>query len=98
MTTQSLSPATITSSRRHEPAAATGKSVRSPRARDQHRGTVEFRLIFAAAFVVFLLTSALERAFPTRWTSQNADTGARKSVIERAKESASIVAGYAFQG
>lgn len=54
--------------------------------------TIEFRLIFSAAFVVFLLTAALERTLPHKWGAS------QKSVVEQAREAASISAGYAFMG
>lgn len=77
--------------------APPAKSARQS-ARDHHKGSIEFRLIFLAAFLFFFFTSAVERVLPARWSSGVDDTGQRKSVIGRAKESASIVAGYAFMG
>lgn len=66
--------------------------------REHHKRSLEFRLIFAAAFLLFLLTAAIERALPSRWASAAGEQAARKSIVGQAKESASIAAGYAFMG
>jgi hypothetical protein len=68
------------------------------RLKEAHKSSLEFRIIFAAAFLVFLIAAAFESARPTRWSAQGDGGTARKSIVERAKESASIAAGYAFMG
>ena len=60
---------------------------------------LEFRLIFMMAFVVFLLTAAFERVVPMKSRAEGASAGeARKSVLQEAREAASISAAYAFMG
>jgi hypothetical protein len=99
MTLHSLNPApTLADFEIGKPTAGPSAPPRALPLREQHRGRLEFRLIFAAAFLFFLITSALERALPARWSGPGADTHVRKSVVARAKESAGIVAGYAFMG
>lgn len=66
--------------------------------KSRHKDRVEYRLIFAAAFLVFLLASAIERLAPSRWSEKAAATAPRKTVVAQAKESASIAVGYAFMG
>lgn len=97
MTTQTI-PSTDILDLDSEVASRSHASDGASRRRDRYKGTLEFRLIFAAAFVVFLLTSALERALPMRWSAGSELQAPRKSIIGQAKESASIAAGYAFMG
>ena len=67
-------------------------------AKPNRHETIEFRLIFAATFAIFLLTSVLERALPHKWAGRAGGEETRKSVIEQAREAAHISAGYAFMG
>ncbi len=57
--------------------------------------SLEFRLIFVAAFAVFLVTATVERLLPLSWFKRGA---ARKSIVEQAKEAANTCAAYAFMG
>lgn len=57
--------------------------------------SVEFRLIFAAAFAVFLIAATVERMLPLGWLKRGQS---RKSIIEQAKEAANTCAAYAFMG
>ncbi|MFN0218724.1 MAG: hypothetical protein ACKVP4_07935 [Hyphomicrobium sp.] len=57
--------------------------------------SLEFRLIFIAAFAVFLVTATLERLLLLSWLRGE---GSRKSILEQAKESANTCAAYAFMG
>lgn len=57
--------------------------------------SVEFRLIFAASFAIFLVAALVERLLPHRWLNR---TVARKPVLEQAKEAANTCAAYAFMG
>jgi hypothetical protein len=58
---------------------------------------VEFRLIFVAAFIVFLTATAVSHLMPWRWGSgPRADGNA--SIIERAREASSTITGLAFMG
>lgn len=59
--------------------------------------SIEFKLIFAAAFVVFLFTAALSRLSPARLLAHQ-DSVAAKSILGEAREAASISAVYAFMG
>lgn len=68
---------------------AAGKSKRHDR--------IEYRLIFATAFVFFLFTSAIERALPGNWLAR-ANDQSRKSLVQQAREAAGISAAYAFMG
>lgn len=87
-----------------EGAAAVQRAVAShlaaPRTggKPKRHDTIEFRLIFSAAFAFFLLTSVIERALPHKWATRAAEGEAPKSVIEQAREAAHISAGYAFMG
>lgn len=56
--------------------------------------TVEYRLIFTVAFVIFLFASAFERLI----SGQGVEQAASKSIFKKAREAASISAGYAFMG
>lgn len=64
----------------------------------KRNSTIEFRLIFSAAFALFLFTSVLERALPHNWSGRNEAGEMRKSIIEQAREAAHISVGYAFMG
>ncbi len=57
--------------------------------------SLEFRLIFAAAFAVFLVAATVERLLPLGWFKRGQS---RKSIIEQAKEAANTCAAYAFMG
>lgn len=59
---------------------------------------IEFRLIFAAAFAVFLLASIVERALPHKWAQRAGSGEVSKSVFEQAREAAHISVAYAFMG
>lgn len=78
--------------------AARGRSRPLPVADRRHRqqDLLAYRLIFAAAFLVFLVTLSLERVMPWRWLRVGAASS--KSVVAQAREAASIGAGYAFMG
>jgi hypothetical protein len=66
--------------------------------RNRRAGSIEFRLIFSAAFAFFLLTSLVERALPHKWPVRADGADIRKSVIEQAREAAEISTAYAFMG
>ena len=58
---------------------------------------VEFRLIFVAAFIVFLTANVVSHLMPWRWGSgPRADGNA--SIIERAREASSKITGFAVMG
>ncbi len=60
--------------------------------------TLEFRLIFAVTFAVFLFAGVIEAMLPFRWSRQNAQRNPHKSIFERAAEGARTCATYAFMG
>ncbi|MGQ0672631.1 MAG: hypothetical protein ACT4N2_07100 [Hyphomicrobium sp.] len=61
--------------------------------------TIQYRFIFAIAFLVFLVTSTLERILPSGKSAASARLAAdRPSLFSRARESAHICAAYAFMG
>ena len=64
----------------------TGAALRS-----RKDGTWEYRLIFGAMFIVFLVAALFERALPRSWRRS-------KSVFREAREAASTYAPYAFMG
>ena len=68
------------------------------RARHRRAESLEYRLIFSAAFGVFLVTSALERVSPYRLLARKDEAAVGKSVFEQAREAANISVGYAFMG
>lgn len=76
--------------------------VRSGRDYRPHRtdksGTLEFKLIFGATFVVFLLAALVELLLPFNWFGRRGDASPRKSFIERVSDGARTCAAYAFMG
>jgi len=59
---------------------------------------VDFNLIFAMCFVVFLLAAIGQRLLPGYWMGGQHGIFARKSVIAQALDSARTVVPYAFMG
>jgi hypothetical protein len=57
--------------------------------------SLEFRLIFVAAFVVFLVAAIVERLLPITWLRRERP---KKSIIQQAKDAANTCAAYAFMG
>jgi hypothetical protein len=60
--------------------------------------SIEFRLIFAAAFVVFLVAAIGERMLPTRWIRDASAADKRPTIVAQAKAAANTCAAYAFMG
>jgi hypothetical protein len=73
---------------------------RQKREATRHRKTdnIEYRTIFAGAFMVFFVAAVFERALPSKWVNVHGNPAVRKPLVEQAKEAASISAGYAFMG
>jgi hypothetical protein len=94
--------AAVSAPSRSEGAAAVQRAVANHTSaaraggKQKRHDSVEFRLIFSAAFAFFLFTSVIERALPHKWAAGDGEV--RKSVIEQAREAAHISAGYAFMG
>lgn len=61
-------------------------------------GTIEYRLIFAVTFLVFLCAGLFESLLMMRWLGLSPRTGKGKSVVQRARDSANTCAAYAFMG
>lgn len=78
-------------------AIAADNRTRTP-ARADRAETLEYRVIFAAAFVVFLGAAVIERLLPHRLFSQSTDAEPKKSVLAQAKGAAKTCATYAFMG
>jgi hypothetical protein len=71
---------------------------RSGSNRNRKTDNVEYRLIFAGAFVVFFVAAVFERALPSKWATVHGNPAIKKPLVDQAKEQASISAGYAFMG
>ena len=88
--------ASAAGSARSTPGARVTPRERGPQ-KDKRHDRLEYRVIFAAAFLVFFITSAVERALPVRWASRTSEMP-KKSLIQQAREAAGISATYAFMG
>jgi len=71
------------------------KSSSQVRARSDQ---VDFNLIFAFCFTVFLVTEIGQRLLPGYWMGGQQCANARKSIIAEALDSARTVVPYAFMG
>ena len=60
--------------------------------------SIEFRLIFLAAFAVFFAAAVVERVIPLRRILQGANYQSPGSVVAQAKQAANTCAAYAFMG
>jgi hypothetical protein len=69
---------------------AVGKRIR--------KDAIEYRLIFAASFIVFLIAAVAERLMPWRWLLNRRPGTQGRSVLGQARESAGICTAYAFMG
>jgi hypothetical protein len=59
---------------------------------------VEYRLIFSVAFLVFFCAALFESMMPQNLVARVRDGGNCKSVVQKARDSASTCAAYAFMG
>ena len=57
---------------------------------------IQFRLIYAICFSLFLLAAIIQRLLPWNWSARSPHAGARRSVLEQARNAAGICATYAF--
>ena len=78
--------------------AVTADSKRRSLSKFKRAESLEFRLIFMAAFVVFLFTATVERLLPIRKLLHGTDVSAHQSLFEQAKAAANTCAAYAFMG
>ena len=67
-------------------------------ARYRRTETIEFRIIFWAAFSAFFVAALLERALPTHWLHRADSDQARRSVVAQARHAANTCAAYALMG
>lgn len=49
----------------------------------------QHRRLYAACFLIFLITTLIERVLPGKWRFRQTEFAHRKSIIEEAKEQAS---------
>lgn len=59
--------------------------------------SLEYYLIFAASFVIFLVAAVIERLMPWTWLNTSRDR-ARPSLFARALDAAKTCTAYAFMG
>jgi hypothetical protein len=59
--------------------------------------SVEYHLIFAASFIIFLVAAVIERLMPWTWLNTSRDR-VRPSVFARALDAAKTCTAYAFMG
>ncbi len=78
--------------------AATVDSKRRSLSKFKRAESLEFRLIYIAAFVVFLIAATVERIVPLRRLLSGGAAGARKSILKQAKDAANTCAAYSFMG
>ncbi|MEQ1669723.1 MAG: hypothetical protein ABL893_02585 [Hyphomicrobium sp.] len=72
---------------------------RAPRASASTKSKpLEYRLIFAVAFLVFFGAALIETLLPHNLVARLTGHGQCKSVIQKAKDSANTCAAYAFMG
>jgi len=62
------------------------------------RNSIEFRVIFATTFAVFLVGALVSRLLPWHWQVGRAETARRISVIAEAKAAANVFVPIAFMG
>lgn len=57
---------------------------------------IQYRMIYAVCFAVFLVAAIIERAMPWTWLGSRAKAERRQSILEQAGEAAGTCATYAF--
>jgi hypothetical protein len=57
---------------------------------------MQYRIIYAICFVVFLVGAVLERAAPWAWLARRSNSERRPSILEQAGEAAGTCTTYAF--
>jgi hypothetical protein len=60
--------------------------------------TIEFRIIFWAAFSAFFVAALIERLLPTQWVRRADGDQPRRSVVSQARHAANTCAAYALMG
>ncbi|MCY4358599.1 MAG: hypothetical protein OXD01_13885 [Gammaproteobacteria bacterium] len=56
----------------------------------------QYRRLYIACFIIFLVITALDRMLPAQWRFRSANTTAGRSVIEDAREQAGMFVPYLF--
>ena len=64
--------------------------------RTEMADAIQYRVIYAVCFAVFLVAAIIERAMPWSWRGARAKAERRQSIIERAGEAAGTCTTYAF--
>jgi hypothetical protein len=57
---------------------------------------IQYRMIYAVCFAVFLVAAIIERAMPWTWLGSRPKTERRQSILEQAGEAAGTCTTYAF--
>jgi hypothetical protein len=60
--------------------------------------SIEYRVIFGVAFVVFFAAALIESVLPKNFAARLQSNCKRKTAFQRAKDSANTCAAYAFMG
>jgi hypothetical protein len=60
--------------------------------------TIEFRVIFMAAFSAFFVAAIVERMMPAQWVHHADGEQPRRSVVAQARHAANTCAAYALMG
>lgn len=58
----------------------------------------EFRLLFAASFLVFFIAALIERLMPSYWLGRTGEPRKSRSILGEAKDAANTYVPYAFMG
>lgn len=57
---------------------------------------IQYLVIYAVCFAVFLVAAIIERAMPWTWLGSRSSTERRPSILEQASEAAGTCTTYAF--
>ena len=78
--------------------ATTAESRSRSLTRYRRTETIEFRIIFWAAFSAFFVAALLERILPKHWLHRTDGDQPRRSVVAQARHAANTCAAYALMG
>jgi hypothetical protein len=67
-------------------------------ARYRRGETLEYRVIYGAAFPAFLAGAIVERVLPSHWRRRASEAEVSRSVVAQARHAASTCAAYALMG
>jgi hypothetical protein len=71
-------------------------SIQMTLARRGEPEPMHFRLLYGICFSIFLIAAVIQRSLPWTWFARRDDAVLRPSVVEQARNAASICATYAF--